>query len=284
MRISLIHFTVPFLVKVVCCDNLRRMNDFPKHILFIRPSTPSTSSQRSAALSRLGCNVTVIDPYIMLGSRSKLHKYFDYRTGYFFLQRRLFRLFLKHPLLLGLKVDLVWVDSGELIGPSILKYLLHSFSCPSVLYCSDDPTGVRDGQRFLNLKHSLPLYSLCVFLRPETSLEALSMGANRVLTVQFSFDEQLHKIEPSCRSTPVPVVSFSGAMIRGETRAQFLAQLIHLGISIRIRGNHWQKSFLWKKLKHIHQGPSLKGSSYAQFINQSAINSGFLSHGNRDHY
>ena len=121
------------------------------------------------------------------------------------------------------------------------------------------------------------LYSLCVFKARDFARSSFN-EANRVLTVQFIFDEQLHKIEPSCRSTPVPVVSFSGTMI--HCAACSFSSANPFGYIYSYTRKSLAKKFPLEKIKHIHQGPSLKGSSCTRCINQS-VNLVFF-HGNRD--
>ncbi|WP_222930373.1 glycosyltransferase [Synechococcus sp. BMK-MC-1] len=234
-------------------------------------------------MRRLGCEVVVLDPAFLLGPLTRFEAFLHYRTAYFFLQKRLLRCIKLSSEFHALSVDLVWVDSGELIGPRILNYFRQYISCPYVLYNSDDPSGARDGVRFSSLRSALSLYSLCVFLRPETSLDALALGARRVLTVHFSYGENLHfPFQSEKNQDLIPVVSFVGANIPGEFRDFFLQQLIHAGIPIRLIGNHWSKSRYWNELKRVYKGPSLSGEAYSEALGNAAVTLGFLSHGNRD--
>ena len=260
------------------------MDSLPRRILFVGSnSTYSTSRHRADALRRLGCDVVVLDPAFLLGPLTRLESFLHYRTAYFFLQKRLLRCIKLSSEFHGLSVDLVWVDSGELIGPRILNYFRQYLSCPFVLYNSDDPSGARDGARFSSLRSALSLYSLCVFVRPETSLDALALGARRVLTVHFSYGENLHFPVQSAKNNELEqVVSFVGANIPGEFRDRFLQRLIHAGILIRLIGNHWSKSRYWNEFKRVYKGPSLSGEAYSQALADSVVTLGFLSHGNRD--
>lgn len=262
------------------------MKVLPLTILYLGSNSPaSTSRHRADALRRLGCEVTVVDPEELVGLRRRWQSFIDYRTGYRFLQRRLLRDLKAKICSLNNSPDLIWVNGGELLGPGIAKWLRLSFHCKIILYQNDDPTGFRDGNRFLSLRTVLPFYDLCFFVRTETALEALAMGARRVLRVLMSYDEVLH-VSRQLTSEPndqlQPVVSFIGTLIPGEPRDRFLDALIHAGVPVRLIGNQWQRSSLWPVLQTIYQGPGRTGMAYSEALGNAAVSLGFLSHQNRD--
>lgn len=126
-------------------------------ILYIGNDSPhSTSYHRAMALKRLGHKVQIINPEVVLpaGLSGKVH----YRAGYRFIQSRVFN-FLKENTE-SRSFELIWVNSGELLGSKCLK-LLKTFNVPVCLYNNDDPTGKRDGRRFDSLLKALPYYDLC---------------------------------------------------------------------------------------------------------------------------
>jgi hypothetical protein len=130
-------------------------------------------------------------------------------------------------------------------------------------------------------------FDLCVLCRPETALEALAMGAGRVLRVLMSYDEIIHRpaytaSASASASGPEPVVSFIGTLIAGERRDDFLVELLLAGLPLRLIGNSWQRSRHWPLLRQIHQGPGISGTAYAQALGSAAVTIGLLSHGNRD--
>lgn len=243
----------------------------------------STSRHRADALIRLGHKVTVVDPELLVEPRSKWQAAIDYRTGYRFLQKHLLRSIRRSLLSMGNSFDLIWVNGGELLGPEVLKWLRRSFSCPMLLYQNDDPTGRRDGNRFLSLLASLPIYDFIVLVRPETELEALAMGAKRVLRVFMSYDEIQHSAsQQTTAPAPKPVVSFIGTLIPGEPRDAFLLSLHQAGLPISLIGNRWQRSRNWALLQGCYLGPGRYGAAYAQALASASVTIGFLSHQNRD--
>ncbi|WP_413404230.1 MULTISPECIES: glycosyltransferase [unclassified Synechococcus] len=181
--------------------------------------------------------------------------------------------------------DVIWVNSGEYFGSRILKWLRLEYRCKIVLYQNDDPTGFRDGNRFISLLNALPFYDLCVFVRAETTLEALSLGAKQVLRVFPSYDEICHNFDVNNLSQSHEaklVVSFVGTLIPNEKRDKFLVNLIQAGLPLTLVGNKWSRSSLWPKLKRIYEGSALTGNDYSIALRNAAISLGFLSHGNRD--
>jgi spore maturation protein CgeB len=262
------------------------MKASPFIILYFGSNSPaSTSRHRADALRRLGCEVTVVDPEELIGLHRRWQDFIDYRTGYRFLQRRLLRELKVKICALNNSPNLIWVNGGELLGPCIANWLRLSFHCKIILYQNDDPTGFRDGNRFLSLRSALPCYDLCFFVRAETALEALALGARRVLRVFMSYDEVLHtarQLTSEPHEQLQSVVSFVGTLIPGEPRDRFLAALIQAGIPLRLIGNSWQRSSLWPLLQTIFEGPGRTGSAYSHALRDAAVSLGFLSHQNRD--
>jgi spore maturation protein CgeB len=256
-------------------------------LLYLGVDSPASGSRlRADALRRLGYEVKVLDPGDLVGPLEGWQSFLHYRTGYLFLQRRLLQGLKAKIFELNKSPDIIWVNGGELLGAGILKWLRLRFACKIILYQNDDPTGYRDGNHFLSLRAALPFYDLCVFVRPETALEALAMGVRRSLRVYMGYDDVLHA--PNRRGPwqtsepPEPLVSFIGTLIPGESRDQFLVALMKAGIPLRLIGGRWERSSLWPVLQSIYQGPARTGMAYSQALGNAAVSLGFLSHQNRD--
>ncbi len=257
---------------------------FKKNILYIGDSAKSsTSRHRADALRRIGCDVVLVDPSQVIAPRRRCQSYLDYRTGFRFLQVRLLRGLQADAKIASFKPDLIWVNGGELIGPRVLEWLLCKFKCQAILYNNDDPTGRRDWSRFSTLRSSLSLYSLCVFCRPETALEALALGAQRTIRVFMSYDNINHIPSSLPREFLAwRAISFVGTFIPGEKRDRFLLQLMNAGLPLSLSGNGWRKSPVWNLIRIIYQGPGISGQAYAHSLSSSVASLGFLSHQNRD--
>lgn len=256
-------------------------------ILYIGHTAPeSTSRHRADALTRLGHDVILADPYSVLfnslkgGFLGALH----YRTGYRLIQRAVCTwvegLLSKHA---GWP-EVVWVNGGELIGAEAANRL-RQLGVPMLLYNNDDPTGRRDGRRFDSLLEALPEYDLCVVLREPNVNEFLAYGANAVHRVWMSYDEVAHRPYDNIENIPTAFrseVAFVGTCIRGEGRDEFLLALIDQGINVAIWGDRWQKSPGWSKLKAHWRGSALSGREYVASLQGAKVALGFLSSGNRD--
>jgi spore maturation protein CgeB len=253
-------------------------------ILFLGSDDPSTTSrQRADSLVRIGCKVLILNPSNLIGFRTKWQRFLDYRTGFFFIQRKLLSNLLFSIANADFTAEVIWIDSGELVGPRIVKFLSRHYRSPVILYNVDDPTGSRDGRRFISLARSLPFYTLTVFTRLESSLEAMALGAQRSVTVSRSYDEVVHVVPADRCATPLSnVVSFIGTFIPGEKRDHFLLQLANSGLPLIIRGNRWNRSISWPKLRHFCKAAAVYGEEYSLTLKNTAINIGLLSHRNRD--
>jgi hypothetical protein len=250
----------------------------------------ATALFRGQALRRLGHAVTIVDPYQamdrQLGQRwlSALH----YRTGYRALQwamqdwvARLCATVTDQD-----APEIVWIDSGELIGFDCLQ-LLGSTGATTVLYTHDDPTGPRDGQRFASLRNAIPGYDICVVVRDENVDELCELGAPQILRVDRSYDEVMHapfdnpaKIPSSFRSE----VAFIGTWMRNEQRDRFIVDLAARGIPISVWGGRWELSPLWPALRPYYRGGNLSGREYVAAMQASKLCIGLLSSGNRDRH
>lgn len=253
-------------------------------ILFLGNSHPETTSlQRANALMRLGHTVIIKDPYKILEHTSNLLQGIHFKTGYIFLQKHIEK-WVKNVIEDSSDTDIIWVDSGELLGPKCLA-LLKTIKCPLILYNVDDPTGKRDGYRFYTLLKGIKCYDLIVVVRKESETECQQLGAKKVLRVFRSYDEVAH--HPFAQLSDIPAhfrseVAFIGTWMRHEKRDEFIVKMIEEGIPVSIWGNRWMKSPNWATLKPFYKGGALSGRDYVAAIQGAKICLGFLSKGNRD--
>ena len=255
-------------------------------ILYIGDSHQhATSRHRADALIRLGHQVEILDPYLLLNFflRNKILGSLNWATGYRFIQRRMCN-FLKTYKLNLTEIDLIWMNGGELFGPEALR-LLKKLGAPIILYNNDDPTGYRDGNRFSTLIQSIYLYDHCAVMRDINVEEYKKAQASSVQRVWMSYDELVHMPYENAELIPAKFrseVSFIGTWMRHEHRDDFLLELVKRGVPIAIWGDRWNKSPLWPQLKKYYRGPSLGGRDYVAAIQGSKISIGMLSKGNRD--
>jgi hypothetical protein len=184
--------------------------------------------------------------------------------------------------LAGQCYDLVYVDNGEHVSPSVVKaFRAHA---PRVVnYNIDDPTGGRDMQRFAAYRLALPHYDLAAVVREDNLPECKALGARRVIRVWRSADEINHSPRPLndvLRQVWSSDVLFLGTWM--PERGPFLRDLVRLGVPLTIRGSHWQKAPEWPELAHHWKGGSLEGDDYALALQCAKVNLGLVSKGNRD--
>jgi len=258
-------------------------------ILYIGQSNSmSTSLQRANALERIGHQVQILNPYDLISFflESKYLRYFHYRTGYIFLQKKMAAFTKEMVEKFQGKVDLIWVDNGELLGVNALNEL-KKLNSKILLYNIDDPTGKRDAMRWRTLKRALFLYDGVAVVRNENikELEALHVSQDKIKRVFRSYDEVAHNPYASLAQIPSIFHSdivFLGTCIPGEGRGSFLRELIEAGLKVSIWGDGWEKDCHWQFLKSNWRGPSLIGRDYVAAIQGAKICLGFLSKGNRD--
>jgi spore maturation protein CgeB len=248
-------------------------------ILFIGRDK-GTSRHRALALRSLSQNVSVIDPVGFLPN-GRFMDAWSWHTGVLFLEgfiRRRILESIRHQ-----KFDLVWVDGGGLIGPSLVLELKNRFGTV-INYNAEDPYGHRDGQRWRLYLRAVPCYDLIVVVRDCNVPEAFARGARKVLRVHRSADEIAHS--PRRISEEDRRQWNSGVGVVGTWMPQqgpFLAGLIELGVPLSIYGDRWPKAREWPLLRPYWHGPGLYvDDDYAKAIQCAKVSLGLLSRGNRD--
>jgi spore maturation protein CgeB len=247
----------------------------------------STAKHRADALRRLGCEVVHHDPHEAIADavRGRLAGALHYRTGYALLRVRVAR-WVEAVLAQSPAFDLCWVDNGELLSARAVQALRASAG-KVVLFNHDDPTGSRDGLRFLTLRGAIPHYSLCVVVREFNVAEFKAMGAQDVIRVWMGYDEVAHRpAEPQRPVAPAfdHDIAFIGRCMKGEGRDLFMLALIRQGLRPAIWGDNWSSSEVWSELKPYWQGPSVSGQDYVDAMRGAKLCIGMLSKGNRDQH
>jgi len=248
-------------------------------ILFIGRNS-GTSLHRARALRRVGCDVFIIDPFAFLW-HNRLVGMWSWHTGGLLLENYVMRSVLRN--IPERKFDLVYVDGGDLVGPSLVRELKNRFGTV-INYNIDDPYGRRDGQRWKLHLRSVPLYDLIVVVRECNVREAYAAGAQKVFRTYMSADEIAHSPrdirEQECREWATEV-AFVGTWM--PERGPFLARLVDLGVPLSIYGLRWRKAREWSVLRSCWRGPGLYDDrEYAKVIQCAKVSLGLLSRGNRD--
>jgi spore maturation protein CgeB len=248
-------------------------------ILYIGADT-GTSRHRALALQRLGHDVLIANPFAFL-SQNRFTAIWTWKTGGLFLED-----FIRRRMLASfrdMKFDLVLVNGGELVGPSLVVGLKHRFGTV-VNYNNDDPFGPRDGRRWNPYLRSVELYDMVVVVRDCNVAEALAQGARRVVRVLMSADELAHaprQITELDREKWASEVLFVGTWM--PERGPFMARLVELGVPLSIYGNRWHRAREWQVLRPFWRGPSLEvAEDYAKAIQCAKVSLGLLSKENRD--
>ena len=239
-----------------------------------------TSRHRAMALRRLGHIVFHIDPSTFLPKTSAMGVWV-WQTGGLFLEG-----YIRRQVLANLpprKFDLVYVDGGELVGPSLVLELKKRYG-KIINYNIDDPFGARDGQRWRLYLRAVPFYDLVVVLRDCNVPEAYAAGATNVLRVQMSADEVAHSPRPLNQALLTrwgSDVVFVGTWM--PERGPFLAKLVELSVPLTIYGDRWNKAPEHSVLRKCWRGAGLyDDDQYAKVIQCARVNLGLLSKGNRD--
>ena len=239
-----------------------------------------TSLHRAQALVRLGHQVKITDPWEWLGSSKWMSRWL-FHSGGFGVGLRI------NERILGevkkASPDLIWVDQGPFIGPSVIQRLRER-GVPIVNYTIDDPFGGRDGRRFRSYLKALPHYDLLAVVRNVNVSEADRAGARRVMRIWRSADEIAHhpyELTAEQRVRYGSKVAFIGTWM--PERGPLMAALIERRVPLSIWGDRWHKAPEWPTIRHFWRGPGIyDDESYAAAVLSARICLGLLSKGNRD--
>jgi hypothetical protein len=239
-----------------------------------------TSLHRRTALERLGHRVRHIDPEATL-PKDYLRAKLRYESGALWSDRRVAR-----DVLAQVErdaFDLVWVDHGRCVGPTLIDGLRSRFG-PVLNLNVDDPYGWRDRLSWLGYRKAVPHYDLVVVVRKPNVEEALCLGARNVMQVWRAADEVAHaprRVTTADRLKYGSDVVFVGTYF--PERGPFFAELVRRGVPLSIYGDHWQKAREWPLLQKHWRGPSSKtDDEYASMVQCAKVVLGLLSKGNRD--
>jgi len=181
----------------------------------------------------------------------------------------------------SLDYDLVWLDTGAQISPSVLR-MLKKGNIPVINYNHDDPFGSRDGRKWDLYRKCVKLYDLVVVVREENVREAREAGAKRILRVFRPYDPVAHhpkqRKEEDAHRFQRDVV-FVGSWM--PERGPFMKRLRELGVPLSIFGSSWEKAREYRDLCQVVNGP-LYGDDYIRALQYSKVALGLLSRGNRD--
>jgi len=236
------------------------------------------SWKRANAFRRLGHEVRFIDPLNLFPLKNLVGR-LTYITGGVFFEHFLTRRIIS--LIHYQNFDIVFIDSGELMGPYFLTKL-RKFSELILNYTTEDPFGKRDNNKWYLYLKAVPYYDLLAVVRETNIAEAYAYGAKKVLRVFMSADELdgPRVIIPEDRARFNHEVLFIGTWM--PERGPFLAQLLEGSIPLSLYGDGWQKSLEWPTLQSAWQGPAIYGDDYIKAIQMAKISLGLLSKGNRD--
>lgn len=251
--------------------------DGAMNILYIG-ANHGTSLHRFKALQRLGYDVFMLDPFSLIPSNRWMGKWI-YETGAWGISLTVTRRLLNA--IADMQFDLVWVDHGQLLGPSLI-YKLHERFGTVVNFFHDNILYKRNYRKWRLFRKSAAQYDLIATPDKSHAKYMRGIGATRVIRIFRTADEEVF-LKPIVaskeeRALVASDVCFVGSWIPG--RGGFMAELLRKGVPISIWGDRWQKSKKWYCIKEAWRGPGVySGNDYVKILKSSKIALGLLSEG-----
>lgn len=234
-----------------------------------------TSAQRYRALERLGHEVCVVDPFNYLAPWQPLQR-LVVKTGALgaglYAYRGIFRSIERT------KPDLIWVDTGALLGPCLIR-ALRTIGVPVINYMIDNAWSAIYKTKCRHYRAAVPYYDFTVQVR-ETNIDtAYRSGGRHVFFSTRCADEFAHsprELTDDQKRKYASDVAFIGTW--HSERSAFLAELIHYGVPISIWGDRWNKADEWSTLAPHWRGPPLSDADdYAAAVQSAKICIGLVS-------
>ena len=128
--------------------------------------------------------------------------------------------------------DLVWIDKGVFIKPSVIAELKKN-SGILVHFTPDPAFSYHRSKLFFE---ALPLYDVCITTKSFEVDNYQSYGVRTILCTQ-GYDPALHK--PYHKFEEKSGIVFIGHV--EEERAEMVARIVEADLPITVAGNHWDK-------------------------------------------
>ena len=247
------------------------------NILFIGPNSIS-SKHKFITLKKIYKNVDIIDGYKAFVLNKVSQKIFWHISS------KIFAPMINNFILgkINKFYDLIFVDSGELIGEELIINLKKKTK-KIVYYCNDNPFVSRDKQRWKLSLGSLKYYDLVVFHNQSRIKPSKKYGVKRHLLVLPSYQKKVHcpqKLPVNLKKKYIHEVIFIGTW--EKERGVFFKKIIELGLNIKIYGTGWEKDKNYSFLKQYIKLGHIKDPYYSRLIYCSKIAICLTNVGNRD--
>ncbi|MCF7894506.1 MAG: glycosyltransferase [Candidatus Omnitrophica bacterium] len=179
------------------------------------------------------------------------------------------------------RFDIIWIEKGNIIKPSTLKFIKNKSSESKIISCSEDDMYALHNHSFY-YRMGLCYYDYVFTTKTYNLTELKRFGARKVILFKDAYDRELHsprKLSAEERERYGSDVGFIGTF--EKHRAKQMLYLADNGIRVEVYGNGWDK---WKSKHHnliIHR-KAIYGEEYVKVINATKINLCFLRKINRD--
>ncbi|MDP1955359.1 MAG: glycosyltransferase [Polaromonas sp.] len=177
--------------------------------------------------------------------------------------------------------DIVWIEKGNMIWPSTLRYVKSKTRNTHLVSCSEDDMYAKHGHS-LWYRFGLRIYDVVWTTKTYNLLELKLFGAKDTKLFLDSYDENTHKPMTLSEAELKRFSCDVGAIGAFEQeRANSLLYLARNGIKVNVWGNGWGQMI------NAHPNLDIKneflfGEDYARAICAAKINLNFLRKINRD--
>ncbi len=177
--------------------------------------------------------------------------------------------------------DIVWIEKGNTVRPSTLRYIRKTNPSAKLVSCSEDDMYAKHNQSFFYLR-GLGFYDI-VFTTKVYNLEELKLlGAKRTSLFLDAYDEKTHR-PMELTSEDVSRFSCEAGFIGSfeRDRAEKMLYLAEHGVPVVVWGNGWG-DWAGRDPNLIVRNAPLYEDDYAKAINATKVNLCFLRKINRD--
>ncbi len=177
--------------------------------------------------------------------------------------------------------DVVWIEKGNAVRPSTLRFVRTQHPCPVLVSCSEDDMYARHNHS-LYYRWGLKYYDVIFTTKTYNLTELPRWGAQRVELFLDAYDEKIHRpleLTPEDRAMYGAEVGFVGTFERD--RAETMLYLAEHNIPVVVWGDGWG-AWAGRHPNLTIRARAVYGDEYVKAIIATKVNLCFLRKVNRD--
>ena len=164
--------------------------------------------------------------------------------------------------------DLIYVNNETLIGKKSICYL-KKISKKIIYYCTDNPFKNGDNKRWDLVKNHFDLFDIVIFMQKNRLIDSTSYGIKNKIwippTIKINEFKKLSRKKIKKKYDIIIVSTY-----RSE-RELLVGKLLNNKFNIKVHGDHWERSGIYKKNRSIFFSKIVNDNKYVETLRSGKI-------------